>query len=132
MFHYSRWDSVPSNSMAGICSDFFRFLSIELKPDEEDGGNEKGCDARGLGARDEAEHLLRVIAAQEFEPEAREAVEHDVEGEALALGVVCRAEEQEQCEDDDVELSFPDFSRPERLVAVRVVGERGRRIDDAE
>ena len=110
--------------MARICSDFFRFLFIGLKPDEEDGGNQEGCDARGLGARDEAKHLLRVIAAQEFEPEAREAVEHDVEGETLALGVVRRAEEQEQREDDDVELSLPDFGWPERLTAVRVVGER--------
>lgn len=46
--------------------------------------------------------------------------------------MIGRAEQQQQGEDDDIELALPDFSRPERLVAVGEMGKGSRRINDAE
>ena len=104
----------------------------ERKREEEDQGNGESGKTRRLGTREEAEDLFRIIAAQEFEAEAGGTVEHDVEREALSFGMVCRAEQEQQCEDDDIELSFPDLSRPEGLTAVDMVCQCRIRVDDAE
>lgn len=95
-------------------------------------GEREADDARHLRAVQQAEDWRCVVAAEEFEEEPRRAVEHDVECEALPARVSRRAVEQEQREDGRIELSLPDFRGPERLVAVCMIGERRRRIEDAE
>ena len=95
-------------------------------------GEREADDARHLRAVQQAEDWRCVVAAEEFEEEPRRAVEHDVEREALPARVSRRAVEQEQREDGRIELSLPDFRRPERLVAVCMIGERCCRIEDAE
>ena len=104
----------------------------QSEPEEENEGNEPKSEASRLRAREESEVFLCIVTAQILEREARETVEHDVEGEALPARMTARAEEEEECEDDDVELPLPDLCRPERLCAVRVVGESRRGIEDAE
>ena len=54
------------------------------KGDERDG---EGTDACHLGGFEDAQHEIGVVAAQIFEKEAGERVEHDVECEALSFGM---------------------------------------------
>ena len=102
------------------------------EPEEEAEGDEAKGEAPRLRAREEPKVFLCIVAAQILEREANEAVEHDVEGEALPACMTARAEEEEEREDDDVELPLPDLCRPERLCAVCVVGEGRCRIEDAK
>ena len=97
------------------------------EPEEETEGDEPKDEASRLRAREESEVFLCIVTAQILEREARETVEHDIEGEALPARMTSRAEEEEECEDDDVELPLPDFCRPERLCAVRVVATTSRK-----
>jgi hypothetical protein len=46
--------------------------------------------------------------------------------------MVSAAEHEQQGKDDKVQLSFPDFGRPEWLGAIGVGGEGGCRIDDTK
>ena len=73
-----------------------------------------------------------VIAAQKFEEESCERVEDGIEGDGLTAGVLRRAEEKQDGEDDDIELSFPDFGRPERNGTVCLIGECCRWVQDTE
>ena len=102
------------------------------KPEEEAEGDEPEGEASRLRAREEPKVFLRIVAAQILERKAHEAVEHDVEGEALPSCMTARTEEEKEREDDDVELSLPDLRRPERLCAVCVVSEGCCRIEDAK
>lgn len=104
----------------------------QSEPEEETEGEKSEAEAGHLGTGKESEVLLRIVAAQVFEREAHEAVEHDVEGEALSACMTACAEDEEEGEDDDVELSLPDLRRPERLRAVGMVGEGGVGIENAE
>ena len=93
---------------------FLRNLAapVEFHPNKESTGNQEGKEACGLSAGHEAEYFFGVVAAQEFESEAGEAVEHDVKGKTLSFGMVSAAEYEQQGKDDKVQLSFPDFGRP--------------------
>ena len=107
------------------------FLS-QPEPEEDRKGGETEAEAGHLCTGEESEVFLRVVAAQVFEREAHEAVEHDVEGEALSARVPACAEDEQQGKDDDVELSLPYLRRPERLRTVGVVREGGVGVEDAE
>ena len=107
----------------GVCRQL-RFGTIpQPKPEEETKCDKTETETGHLGAREESEIFLGVVAAQVFEREAHEAVKHDVEGKALSACVSACAEDEQEGKDDDVELPLPDLRRPERLCAVGVVGE---------
>ena len=110
---------------------WYSFFS-KPKPQEETKCDESETEAGHLGTREEPQIFLRVVAAQVLECEAYEAVEHDVEGEALSACVSACAEDEQEGKDDDVELPLPDLRRPERLCAVGVVGKCRVGVEDAE
>ena len=101
---------------------------------EQEGGSsqKEGCDAGHLGAFEHSENEVIVVSPEIFEKEAGSGVEHDVEGQTLSFGVICATEYEEKGENDEIQLSLPDLSRPEGLPAVSVIGEGGGRIEDAE
>lgn len=102
-----------------------------MEIDEGAGGEEEGGEAGELGAL-EAPEEGAVVAAEVFEEEAQQGVEHDVGAEDGAFRVAEAGEPQEQDEDEDVPLAFPHFRRPQGLRAVRAEGERGVRVEQAE
>ena len=103
----------------------------QSEPEEEAKGDETEAETGHLGTGKDSEVFLRIVAAQVFEREAHEAVEHDVEGEALSTCVSTCAEDEQQGKDDDVELPLPDLRRPERLRTVGVVREGSVGVEDA-
>lgn len=84
---------------------------FELQVDEDDEGDGEGDDAGHL-CRFKAQSQVDVVAAEKFQEEPFDGVEHDVEAEYLALLVGEGAVKEEGDEDQDVDLSFPDFGRP--------------------
>lgn len=110
-----------------------RFLLVAIaKVDIRRQSNSKGCEAGHLGGFEDAENQIGVVAAQVFQKEAGCAVEHDIEGKCLSFGVRKCPVEKQKPENNKIELSFPDFCRPQGLCAVGAVGKRRFGIENAE
>ncbi len=109
---------------------FFRFVFLVLQEEENCGRNRKGSEACHLRTLEKPKGKVHVIPAQVFQKEASRGVKHDIQGEALSLGMLGGAEDEEKGEDDEVKLSLPYFRWPKRLVAIGVVGKRGGRIEN--
>ena len=96
--------------------------AFPLDEDEGDEGDGEGDDAGHLG-RFQAQRQVDVVATEEFQEEAFDGVEHDVQAEYLSFLVRKGAVKEKENKNQDIPLSFPDFGRPERLVPVRMVGQ---------
>ena len=107
-------------------------MLFQSEPDEEKERDGKSDEACHLCRFEKTENKFIVIASQVFEEETRCRVEHDVERERLSFRMIRGAKDEEKSEDEDVELAFPNFRRPKRLIAVGVERERRFRIEDAE
>lgn len=115
---------------------FMSFFALLLFPvgavDEGCQCQGKGDDAGHLGGFEYSQHQLRVVPPQVLKAETSGGVEHDIEGKGLSFGVGKGAVQEQEAEDEKIQLSLPDFCRPQGLSSVGVVGKGGLGVEDAE
>ena len=118
---------------SGLWRWFWRSVLLQPAAVDEAGESEeeeaKACCLRRLQAE---EPRLRIVAAQHLEEEADNGVEHGIHAERLTAGVLRRAEDEQQGEDDNIQLPLPNLCRPQRHGAIGFVGQRTLRIQQAE
>ena len=118
---------------SGLWRCFLRFVLFQPAAVDEAGESEeeeaKACCLRRLQAE---EPRLCIVAAQHFKEEADNGVEHGIQAERLTAGVLRRAEDEQQGEDDNIQLTLPNLCRPQRHGAIGLVGQRTLRIKQAE
>ena len=72
-----------------------------------------------------------VISAEKFKKESQEGIKHNIKAERRAFGVLEAGVPDQKAENDQVSLTFPYFSRPKGLRAIRLVRQSGRRVQDS-
>ena len=109
---------------------FFKDTVFEIEVNEKGCCNDesdKSSDLRTL----EIQCIGSVISAEKFKKESQEGIKHNIKAERRAFGVLEAGVPDQKAENDQVSLTFPYFSRPKGLRAIRLVRQSGRRVQDS-